>query len=544
VAPKQLWELIAGTVEFQPPFEPFVHRWEAFCEARDKEEDPITKQHADLLFNVLEVELREPLREKNDHVSHGVVTFRNIWTIFEPGLHIFDHNEELDEERVYKLVEGQFADNQCIGPHYRLTVHYTDFNGTRFGTGTTYLAIPAFSGTREISKLAAYPLSFHPDQNGVKERVIARGKVFEQLKGYHFKHYEGTALEFTPFGKVRRNINSRTIIDTDAFGQFNPGRKIQIARRTEPGTSGMNKNDFINDWVNNNSNDNRNSSSADQRPLTEEELLLATNELRGYALKDKKWLIFFVPFFKEIVFSESAFESLVAPPNQKELILAFTRSQRANKERFDDVIQGKGRGILVLLAGPPGVGKTLTAESVAEEMKVPLYALSSGDLGTTPHELENALRNILEMNQKWKSVLLLDECDVFLEQRTVHDIERNKLVSIFLRMLEYYEGILFLTTNRIETMDAAFESRIHLSLQYGELNKASRLHVWSQFLTRTGRVEPFSAEQLEELAEEQMNGRQIKNVLKTAQLLASDQDKPLNFSHVNTIMNIRKTNRV
>jgi hypothetical protein len=520
-----------------------VHRWEAFCNAREKEEDPITKKHADLLYDVLEVELREPIREMKDHVSHGVVTFKNIWTIFEPGVPIFDHNEELDEERVYKLVEGTFATNQCIGEHYRLTVHYIDFNGTRFGTGTTYLAIPAFSGTRQISKLAAYPLSFHADQSGVKQRVLARGRIFEHLKGYHFKHYEGIALEFTPYGKVRRNINSRAIIDTDAFHQFNPGRKIQLGRRAEPGTAEMNSDDFASDWSSP-SNDSRSSSPDDIRPLTEEELLLATNELRGYSLKDKKWLIFFVPFFRDIVFSETAFESLVAPPNQKELILAFTRSQRANKERFDDVIQGKGRGILVLLAGPPGVGKTLTAESVAEEMKVPLYALSSGDLGTTPHELENALRNILEMNQKWKSVLLLDECDVFLEQRTVRDIERNKLVSIFLRMLEYYEGILFLTTNRIETMDAAFESRIHLSLQYNELDKPSRLHVWRQFLTRTGRVEPFSEDQLGQLAEELMNGRQIKNVLKTAQLLASDQNKPLNFSHVNTIMNIRKDNRV
>ena len=52
------------------------------------------------------------------------------------------------------------------------------------------------------------------------------------------------------------------------------------------------------------------------------------------------------------------------------------------------------------------------------------------------------------MVARWEAVLLLDEADVFLEARSTHDLERNKLVSIFLRVLEYYEGILFLTTNR------------------------------------------------------------------------------------------------
>jgi len=90
----------------------------------------------------------------------------------------------------------------------------------------------------------------------------------------------------------------------------------------------------------------------------------------------------------------------------------------------------------MLLSGPPGVGKTLTAESVAEEMRAPLYTISAGDLGTEPQGVEAALGNILEMNTKWNAVLLLDEADVFLEARSAHDLERNKMVSIFLRLLE------------------------------------------------------------------------------------------------------------
>jgi len=185
------------------------------------------------------------------------------------------------------------------------------------------------------------------------------------------------------------------------------------------------------------------------------------------------WLNFFTGSTSEIVWNEGAFDRLVLPPMQKELILGFTESQNCykdSKDAFDDVIEGKGKGMILLLCGPPGVGKTLTAESCAEEMKVPLYMMSAGDLGLDPRTVESSLRDILEMCTKWNAILLLDEADVFLEQRSLHELERNKLVSIFLRVLEYSECILFLTTNRVQTFDAAFQSRIHIRFVPEKLN--------------------------------------------------------------------------
>ena len=99
-----------------------------------------------------------------------------------------------------------------------------------------------------------------------------------------------------------------------------------------------------------------------------------------------------------------------------------------------------------------------------------------------PDKVERNLTNILEMIAKWRAVLLIDECDVFLEARSTHSLERNKLVSIFLRVLEYYEGILFLTTNRISNIDPAFQSRIHVSMRYPDLTSTSRRSIWANFL--------------------------------------------------------------
>lgn len=83
-------------------------------------------------------------------------------------------------------------------------------------------------------------------------------------------------------------------------------------------------------------------------------------------------------------------------------------------------------------------------------LQCPLYMASAGELGTEPRFLEVELQKILDICHSWGAILLLDEADVFLEKRNMQDIHRNALVSIFLRQLEYFQGILFLTTNRVE----------------------------------------------------------------------------------------------
>lgn len=293
---------------------------------------------------------------------------------------------------------------------------------------------------------------------------------------------------------------------------------------------------------------------------------------------------------QDISFNNQAFSSLNLPKNQKDLILGFTSVKQSYRNQFDDVIEGKGKGIIILLSGPPGVGKTLTAESVAEQMKIPLYVMAAGDLGLDPRTVENRLQDTMAMCSRWGAILLLDEADIFLEERSLHELERNKLVSIFLRVLEYYEGIMFLTTNRVQTFDAAFQSRVHISLEYPELDKKARKAIWEDFLRRhdavqaagresppplpageaqsqlaNGPASPAGADALVEpdgedlrkaeelhlrltqphqlsdrdvgkLADLKINGRQIKNFLKTAQLLAIYKEEPLSYAHVEIVV--------
>jgi ATP-dependent protease Clp ATPase subunit len=130
---------------------------------------------------------------------------------------------------------------------------------------------------------------------------------------------------------------------------------------------------------------------------------------------------------------------LVLPHAQqdlKKLVLAFAPAQSKHVDAFDDITRGKGRGLIMLLRGPPGVGKALTAKSVAEIMEVPLYVLSAGDVETNSDRVEDILRDILIIVLRWGAVLLPEKADVFVDSHDKIDLERYELVAIFLRLLE------------------------------------------------------------------------------------------------------------
>lgn len=178
-------------------------------------------------------------------------------------------------------------------------------------------------------------------------------------------------------------------------------------------------------------------------------------------------------------------------------------------------------------------------------MKKPLYSIGAGELGIQAEEVERNLQRVLEISTKWGAVLLIDECDVFMVKRSTSDLQRNQLVSVFLRLLEYYQGVMFLTTNRVDSFDPAFESRIHLTINYPKLDHESRLHVWRTFLTKTASASPslctISDIDLVELAKVDLNGRQIKNVVKTARLLAAGNKAPLSIHHIKTVFSVKKS---
>ena len=137
--------------------------------------------------------------------------------------------------------------------------------------------------------------------------------------------------------------------------------------------------------------------------------------------------------------------------------------------------------------------------------------VSAGELGTTAEAVEQRLPRIFKRAARWKAVLLLDEADVLLEQRSAQDIHRNALVCVFLRTLEYYQGMMFLTTNRVGQIDDAIASRIHFKLKYGKLNEEQRTNIWRRFLEKatTPQGEPiYSRDAFDDWVRKERNGRE------------------------------------
>jgi len=155
-------------------------------------------------------------------------------------------------------------------------------------------------------------------------------------------------------------------------------------------------------------------------------------------------------------------KKLILPTDIKELLKVLINHSNSS---FQDIIAGKAGGTIVLCTGEPGTGKTLTAEVYAEIMERPLYCVQSSQLGVNAEELENELKAVLNRATRWKAILLIDEADVYVHERG-SDINQNAIVGVFLRVLEYYKGILFMTTNRDTMIDDAIASRATAKIRY------------------------------------------------------------------------------
>jgi hypothetical protein len=242
--------------------------------------------------------------------------------------------------------------------------------------------------------------------------------------------------------------------------------------------------------------------------------------LYGFSLAVKQWGRLELDGMSEINWRDDAWDKLVLDEGEKDLIFSLVKF---HGQGFTDIIEGKGGGCIFLLHGKPGWGKTCSAEAVAELLHKPLYSVGVGELGTDTTTLEEKLRSILDVGTIWDAVILLDEADIFLEERDDHNIARNAMVGVFLRLLEYHNGVLFLTTNRVKKIDEAFYSRISVALHYKSDGKA--LKIWQNLLTAS-KLNPAWANALSSY---DINGRQIKNSIRMAQTLARAGSRPVDI---------------
>ncbi|KAH0563422.1 hypothetical protein GP486_002012 [Trichoglossum hirsutum] len=517
--------LLEEPLTFSEPYRMLVHYRNDLKAYKDNHSPNHTQeyreecnQHIDILLGFLHQNFDGglELEEARYQQDPPMCTYEYLWMLFKPGVDIYTITEDYPRNCpksvvvVSSILGGQV---QHEYEPYRVYTWNLQSDGENLRRSPAHVEIIPFDGEKEIRSLNAYPTSFmeEEERKEIEQRLISRGKRYYDYTSISHKHFRGYTLS-----DPRRpsKYDTRVILDSAEF--FNTYRFDQASA-------------FVG--------------------IDEEE--------------DKKLLD--MDAIHDISFDKDSIDDLVLDPEENKTLLKALAKRYTQKPADIDIlppviknnmtviesnknepwaadfVEGKGEGQIVLLHGPPGVGKTFTAESIAEFTERPLLSLSCSDIGTSAETVDHNLKAWMKRARRWGAVLLIDEADVYLEERTAQDFERNSLVSVFLRNLEYYQGILFLTTNRVGVFDEAFASRIHISIWYPGFDDVKRIKIWKTMIKRLERERkdiwvPYDfkkyIENDEDLKRVEWNGREIRNAFQTAVALAEFQGTEENLTKI------------
>lgn len=223
---------------------------------------------------------------------------------------------------------------------------------------------------------------------------------------------------------------------------------------------------------------------------------------------------------------------LILPDNVRELLDILIDQK---EDLMEDIVKGKTGGIIVLATGESGLGKTLTAEVYSEIMKKPLYVVQSSQLGINVDTIETNLEQILQRASRWNAILMIDEADTYIYKRG-SDVVQNCIVGVFIRLLEYYRGVLFMTSNRAEIIDDAIISRLTAHIEYEYPDKDDLIKIW-KILSKQFDID-ITDRAIYDIAKKyaNMSGRDVKNTIKMMKLVSNKTGEACSFKMFERIL--------
>ena len=455
----------------------------------------ITHAHKKTLILILQEEKKLRVASYEHRKAKGVVEMNDIETVFPLGTEVVAQTS--DEGMIGGVIKSVKLQRSFFsGIYWQFTLSVVHAVKGDVQQGLYNYSMPGFRGLVPLSDLPVRPVTAKD-----KKFLTERGKMFARfLKPGTYAAYKGTLTQPSWWSARTFRADGRVVIDPVSFERQEP----EVWRQCVS-ACGVQI-------------DNERNGAAPRSSTTidDNDYWRCLPQLYGFSLSVKQWGRLELDGMSDIKWRDDAWDKLVLEEEKKDLVYSLVKFHGSG---FTDIIEGKGGGTIFLLHGPPGWGKTATAEAVAELLHKPLYSVGVGELGTSTDALEERLRNILDVAVIWNAVLLLDEADIFLEERDEHNIERNAMVGVFLRLMEYHNGVLFLTTNRVKKIDSAFYSRISVALHYKKDGKAHK--IWQNLLGAAG----LNPEWADELSGYDVNGRQIKNSIRMAMTLAKSKSR-------------------
>jgi ATPase family associated with various cellular activities (AAA) len=364
-----------------------------------------------------------------------------------------------------------------------------EHTGDELGVITNSFTITPYEGLKPVNSLPIFPLRFLADHKAFFQGAMEKGdKVLRAIETKHAT-YNGWTIMRTPKGgfvtdangailKHPEHVNSEVMVDygeafqacpswrpertvlkpetvnqTTVSDDFNirwwsgPDRARLLTESSEitPHRTGVHilqRNKLVSEdlFLAADRNNQQTGQRTTEKHLRSEDKVLITCRVFAYVFRERKFAMLDVQRLKPSTQSWEALDSLKIPKITKDLIQGSVRGHFIQKESEKrngeeglslDLIQGKGTGLFILLHGVPGVGKTATAEAVAQANGKPLFKITVGDLGLTPDQVECSLRHIFRLASNWDCILLMDEVDTFFSQRSKGDaaMTKNALVS-------------------------------------------------------------------------------------------------------------------
>ncbi|KAF2735043.1 P-loop containing nucleoside triphosphate hydrolase protein [Polyplosphaeria fusca] len=543
---------------------------EEFDEPEPCEVEEDTYEHLGLVLDFVQQTLKDSLeKEKARHAREKpVTTYDMLWTLFRPGIDVYFDTQSCGILDPYVVRSVDWEINNGSPIRYTIGLWNLYHNAIYVGPRTYTAVVLPFDGEKEIADLDIFPCEYLREDKhketpeAMRNRLEERGRMFYRLTSKQCMWYDGLTTTFP-----RQRFTGLVMVDMESFllslhsDRIHPDGKLPPPRLSddvgERSIGGI-PTCFCKRCVKLNSvkKKSRFADYARINPMTTKELtphqyFLCDRSVHGFIMKVRMWHRLDVSNFSDPDYDIKLVDELVLDPPTRTLIKSlsskYTRKQEltpppANSHAIVDTtdqwsadfVQGKGEGLIFLLHGKPGVGKTYTSECIAEFTKRPLLSLTCTDIGTNPMTIEAKLAYWFKLAKHWGAILLIDEADIYMEQRITRDVERNNLVAGFLRAMEYYQGILFLTTNRVGTFDDAFMSRIHVSVHYPDFGDEERGEVWEAFFKKLERerADEFMVpeetrkyvKQSKEVRAVRWNGREIRNAFQTAVALAEAED--------------------
>ncbi|KAF2814377.1 P-loop containing nucleoside triphosphate hydrolase protein [Mytilinidion resinicola] len=570
--------LIDDTITIPEPYTILVHHEKELVAYRENFGEADSYEHLGIVFEFLQQTLKDSLGKEMERHARAipVTTYEMLWTLFKPGTDVYydTHSCGILDSYVVKSINWEINNGSPV--RYTLCLWNLYYDSIYIGPRNHLAIILPFDGEKEIASLDIFPCEYvnmekHKETaEEMRKRLEERGKMFYRLTSKQCMWYDGLTTTFP-----KHRFTGLVYVDSESFWTSLQADKPPPSAKMAPNSPppllsddvgersiGGIPNCFCKRCVKLNSRNRKNRFADYARinpitgaELTPHQLFLCDRSVHGFILKVRNWHRLDASCFSEPKYDVRLVDELVIAPTTRNLIKclsskytrsdpkpapdrAITTSTLQTQDQWTaDFVQGKGEGLIFLLHGKPGVGKTYTAECIAEYTKRPLLSLTCTDIGTNPMTIESKLTYWFKLAKHWGAILLIDEADIYMEQRITQDLQRNNLVAGFLRAMEYYQGILFLTTNRIGTFDEAFMSRIHVSVHYPDFRDEERGEVWDAFFRKLERergTEVVVGESARRYVKEsrevrgvKWNGREIRNAFQTAVALAeveSDKD--------------------